>query len=85
MNVAANKMLSDSHRILALDYNHYIADVVGPSYTDTWTEMVAPRHKGTCNVLYVDGNVGSLTPMAMDPSKKPIRNELWNPTTMQEK
>lgn len=85
MNVAANKLMSDSHRILALDYNHYIANVVGPSFTDTWTEMVAPRHKGTCNVLYVDGNVGSLPPLKMDPRGKALRNELWNPTTMQEK
>ena len=85
MNIAASKLLSDSHRILVLDYNRTIADVVGPNYKDTWADMVAPRHKGTCNVLYVDGNVGSLPPSAMDPSKKAIRNELWNPASAQEK
>ncbi len=65
----------DSPRILVLDYAAQSADLVGyPAATrcSTWESSKAFRHKGTCNVLYYDGHVGSppeesITPCTDDP------------------
>ena len=51
------------------------------SWASYWPEKVAPRHRGLCNVLYVDGSVGVRPPIEMDPAVPALNNELWNPTS----
>jgi prepilin-type N-terminal cleavage/methylation domain-containing protein/prepilin-type processing-associated H-X9-DG protein len=59
MNNRAHRMMGDSGKILILDYSKRIASVVGPDARDVWADEVAPRHRGTVNVLFVDGHVES--------------------------
>ncbi len=79
MNSRAHRMLSDSHRILMLDYEKVVADVVGRDHRDYWPSTVAPRHLGVCNVLFVDGHVEALRPGQMDPRDERLHDELWRP------
>ena len=72
----------DAHRILMLDYKKIVASVVLPDGVDIFDEKVAPRHMGTCNVLFFDGHVGSRKPNAIhpdDPALPNIQKELWKP------
>jgi prepilin-type N-terminal cleavage/methylation domain-containing protein/prepilin-type processing-associated H-X9-DG protein len=79
MNVAVSRFSSDSQKILALDYSKSIASVVGRDYPDNWSTDVAPRHQGTCNVLFNDGSVGSMRPNDMNPSVPALNDEWWRP------
>jgi prepilin-type N-terminal cleavage/methylation domain-containing protein/prepilin-type processing-associated H-X9-DG protein len=79
MNSRAHRMVADASRILMLDYEEFIADVVGRDYGDYWPDTVAPRHLGTCNVLFVDGHVESFYPSDMDPADPELNNILWRP------
>ena len=65
-----------ANKVHMLDYENTVADVVGVNHTDYWPDTVAPRHFGTCNVLFVDGSVRVLEPSAIDP-EDPDLNELW--------
>ncbi len=67
---------NNSHKVLMLDYNQMVADLVGPDHKDFWPDAVAPRHFGTCNVLLVDGSVHVLKPSQIDP-EDPVLNDLW--------
>ncbi len=79
MNNRVNRFSKDSTRILLVEYNKIVADVVGPSAADVWTEQVAPRHFKTANVLFGDGHVESRTPDSIDPRNADIYNEIWRP------
>jgi prepilin-type N-terminal cleavage/methylation domain-containing protein/prepilin-type processing-associated H-X9-DG protein len=79
MNSQAHRMTRDSGRILMLDYQRRVADVVGLNFRDNWNSEVAPRHGGACNVLMFDGSVTSMRPWEMDPRDPRINNRLWKP------
>jgi len=66
----------NSNKILMLDYEKTVADLVGHDHTDYWPETVAPRHFGTCNVLFIDGSVRVFYPKEIDP-EDPALNRLW--------
>jgi len=76
MNSRVHVMVSDGSKILLLDYEKVVADVVGFDHTDFWPNTVAPRHSGACNVLFADGHVDSMTPSAINP-EDPRLNDLW--------
>ncbi len=79
-NARVHRMQGDSGKIIALDYNKRVADVVGLNYKDIWLDQVAPRHAGNiCNVLFFDGSVNSFRPDEMDPIDPRLNNRLWNP------
>jgi prepilin-type processing-associated H-X9-DG protein len=79
MNVAVSRFVSDGSKILVLDYHRKVAHVVGADFRDFWPETVAPRHNGTCNVLFVDGSTRTMIPEEMDPTDPKINNALWRP------
>jgi prepilin-type N-terminal cleavage/methylation domain-containing protein/prepilin-type processing-associated H-X9-DG protein len=79
MNVGVSRFVRDGNKVLVLDYHRKVANVVGVDFLDYWPETVAPRHKGTCNVLFVDGNTRTMIPEEMDPTIPKINNELWKP------
>jgi prepilin-type processing-associated H-X9-DG protein len=76
MNSRVHVMVADSSKILLLDYEKIVADVVGFDHTDFWPNTVAPRHSGACNVLFADGHADSMVPSAIDPDD-PRLNDLW--------
>lgn len=69
----------DSRKVLILDYNESVADVVGPDAEGVWLEDVAPRHAGTVNVLFVGGHVKPLSPEQIDPSNTRLHDWYWWP------
>lgn len=69
----------DGNKILMLDYNKPVADVVGPAASDQWNILVAPRHGGTANFLRYDGSVHARKPKEINPTIADLHNRLWRP------
>jgi prepilin-type N-terminal cleavage/methylation domain-containing protein/prepilin-type processing-associated H-X9-DG protein len=80
MNNRSHRMTQDAHKILVVEYEKLVADVVGLDAGDIWIDQVAPRHFGALNVLYVDGHVESHTPVPINPEVPKIHNRHWRPT-----
>jgi prepilin-type N-terminal cleavage/methylation domain-containing protein/prepilin-type processing-associated H-X9-DG protein len=70
----------DSGKVLLLDYNKILADVVGPDARDNWPRHHAPRHTEAINVLFMDGHAETRDPGEIDPRIRPIHEKLWRPT-----
>jgi prepilin-type N-terminal cleavage/methylation domain-containing protein/prepilin-type processing-associated H-X9-DG protein len=86
INCLSRRFMSDSSKVLALEYDQAVATVVAtdPSgVTDVYSDHVAPRHDGTLNVLYGDGSVGNVTPQEIDPTVAAIRLSRWLPAILQ--
>lgn len=81
MNNRAHRLVRDGAKILLVEYKKTVADVAGLDAADIWTDMVAPRHFDTLNVLYVDGHVEAHRPEAIDPEVLAIQKELWLPAS----
>lgn len=79
MNARAAGFVSDSHKILMLDYQRTVADVVGPDAEGIWPDEVAPRHFGTVNVLFGDGHVDAMSPGSINPSVTELHDLYWQP------
>ena len=75
----------DGHKLLLVEYETLVANVVGPDAggLDQWNDNIAPRHMGTLNVLYADGRVGSTTPELISPVVSSQHDELWKPYRME--
>jgi len=80
-NARANRLSADAKKILLLDYDKLVAEVLGATPNDDWNRWVAPRHMGSCNVLYADGRVTGEFPDDIDPRVPNTQNKLWKPTT----
>jgi len=79
-NRAAAMSPNDAKRILLVEYEKVVANVVGStSNTLEWPDWVAPRHRGILNVLYEDGHVQKHRPNDVDPRVAKTQNELWKP------
>lgn len=84
MNSRVKRLVTDSKKVLLVDYNKAIVDVVAVP-TDpaddlpNWPDLIAPRHKGRCNVLFVAGNVGSMSPHDLDPAVEANVSSYWRP------
>ncbi len=70
----------DATKILLVEYNKYIAHVVGEDATDIWYDQRALRHRGAMNVLFVDGHVETRMPSDIDPDVTVNQEMLWRPT-----
>lgn len=72
--------MHDGWKIISLDYNKPVIDVVGPDAEDIWAESVAPRHRGYVNVLFANGSVKSMDPDAIDPTVSSLQERYWVPS-----
>jgi prepilin-type processing-associated H-X9-DG protein len=79
MNSRVHVMVDDGTKILLLDYEKVVADVVGFDRTDYWPNTVAPRHSGSCNVLFADGHVDTMIPSAINPDNPKLNDFWWKP------
>lgn len=85
MNNRASKLSRSERRILLVDYEHVVADVVDTdehSATDSWThemEDVEPRHGGRVNILWSDGSVETVLPGEIDPGLSENLKKKWLP------
>lgn len=79
MNNRVHRFIKDSTKILVLEYDKLVAEVVGPDATDIWDDLVAPRHSGTLNVLYEDGHVRAHRPDDISPNVPKLHDWLWKP------
>jgi prepilin-type N-terminal cleavage/methylation domain-containing protein/prepilin-type processing-associated H-X9-DG protein len=79
MNIRVSRFARDTDKILMLDYNKMVADVVGLNYKDFWPNQVAPRHTGACNVLFSDGSIRRRIPAEIDPSVPELNDRWWKP------
>jgi prepilin-type N-terminal cleavage/methylation domain-containing protein/prepilin-type processing-associated H-X9-DG protein len=70
----------DSNKILVLDYNKILADVIGPNARDNWPRHHAPRHTNAINVLFMDGHTDSIDPDEIDPRIRAYHEKLWRPS-----
>lgn len=75
--------VGDAFKILMLDYKNSTASIVGFSDSERcedWDANADFRHTGTCNALYFDGHVKSLTPSDTNPCQPDYAVD-WVPTT----
>jgi prepilin-type N-terminal cleavage/methylation domain-containing protein len=84
MNNRAPAFISDSSRILMVEYCKANANVVrdpktGLPGSDNWAITSRPRHHGIMNVLYSGGEVKAIAPNAIDPRVTQLHNDLWRP------
>jgi len=79
MNSRVHRMTGDGGKILLLDYTKIVADVVGFDHIDFWPNTVAPRHTGSCNVLFADGSARSMIPAAINPEDPRLNDFWWKP------
>jgi prepilin-type N-terminal cleavage/methylation domain-containing protein/prepilin-type processing-associated H-X9-DG protein len=70
----------DSNKVLLLDYNKLLADVIGPNARDNWLKHSAPRHSEAINVLFMDGHTESRDPTEIDPRVRRFHEQYWRPT-----
>ena len=70
----------DSGKVLLLDYNKILADVIGPNSRDVWLKHSAPRHGEAINVLFTDGHTESRDPGEIDPRIRAFHEKYWRPT-----
>ena len=92
MNNLANMLIRDSHKILVVEYDKAVANVVGVNRTHTqvdWNELIGDRHHGALNVLFTDGHIASRLPKAIDPyeldsstNEYTLHNEFWKPSAV---
>ncbi|MEK6247406.1 MAG: hypothetical protein N2C12_04455, partial [Planctomycetales bacterium] len=71
----------DSRKIVALDYNKPVANVVVASLDqqDDWKEEYSARHSGSVNVLFYDASVDSFDPEDIDPRYCDPLYGFWRP------
>ena len=69
----------DSNKVLLLDYNKILADVIGPNARDNWLKHSAPRHDGTLNVLFMEGHTETRDPAEIDPRIRAYHEKFWRP------
>ena len=81
INSTSARFTTDSNKILSLEYEAVVADVVGerPRGLLAWGTDVAERHTGTLNVLYGDGRVARHTAPELDPADALLQQRLWCP------
>jgi len=71
----------DADKIVLVEYNQTLADVVGPSAADNFNAQVGARHQGQCNVLFMNGSVASFAPDEINPAIPALQDRFWKPKT----
>ncbi|MFW5732421.1 MAG: type II secretion system protein [Planctomycetota bacterium] len=85
MNNRAPHLARGERRILLVDYERLVADVVDAddhAATDSWThemDEVRGRHGGRVNVLWSDGSVTTKLPGEIDPGISENLEQKWRP------
>ncbi len=85
MNNRAPHLARGERRILLVDYDRLVADVVDAddhAATNSWThemEKVHARHGGRVNVLWSDGSVTTKLPGEIDPGISENLEKKWRP------
>jgi len=80
MQNRSHRLGGSDTKIVMLDYERSIADVVGPDAADVWQDLIPPeRHLGTCNILFADGHVASMVPSDIDPGVSELHDLYWLP------
>jgi len=81
MNAQAHLLGPKDRKILMLEYEKLVADVVDvdAAALADWPDDVADRHAGTLNVLMRDGSVTSVMPETIDPSVTELHDQYWKP------
>ncbi len=85
MNNRAPKLQRGERKILLVDYERIVADVVNAddhAATDSWAremDRVHMRHGGRVNVLWSDGSVTTRLPGEIDPGVSENLEEKWRP------
>ncbi len=79
INNRVHRFQTDAKKVLLVEYDKHVANVVGSDATDDWWEMVAPRHMGSACVLYGDGSVANVIPDAIDPTIVRQHDTYWRP------
>jgi len=77
MDVAADK-----EKVILIEYNKAVANLAGPNHRDDYGANVRPRHSGVCNVLFMDGAVKGVSPVAIDPNIAKRNERYWLPNAM---
>ena len=80
MNGQAGQFLfDDSGKILCLDYNITIANLVAPANSGlaSWPTDIAPRHSNSVNVLFFDGHAETRSVLDIDPNVATNLETLW--------
>jgi prepilin-type N-terminal cleavage/methylation domain-containing protein/prepilin-type processing-associated H-X9-DG protein len=90
MNNLVNRLARDGNKILVIEYERPIADVVGLQRRHTevdWEEFKGERHFGTMNVLFADSHVKTARAADINPyhlndatGEYDLHNELWKPS-----
>jgi len=80
-NKVSRFLKDDGNKLLLVEYHKTIAHVVGANATErsAWPQLVAPRHRDTLNVVFVDGHVESVTADGIDPRQSSLHDTLWKP------
>lgn len=76
----------DSSKILVVEYQYSIANVVGPQGTEKqrWLNppdqrLSAPRHNKYMNVLFYNGSTKTMSPLDIDPNDTNLHDTYWLP------
>jgi prepilin-type processing-associated H-X9-DG protein len=93
MNRSADRFVSDSHKVLVVEYCKLVADLAGLTAGDRyssgylskspyWTGWGGgrARHTGAINVLFADGRVETMKPNAINPLIVNLNREYWMST-----
>jgi len=76
------QFIRHENRILLIDYEKIVAEVVGADAYDIWSaemQKVEERHNGKINVLMIDGSVTGTHPLDIDPGYTDHHEDLWRP------
>lgn len=80
MNSAVERFSRDGNKVLVTEYGKLVVDVVGPTASDYWPQMVRPRHADAMNVLFADGRVETMRANALDPRIAELHDRYWLPS-----
>ncbi len=79
MHNQVERFSRDSHKLLMVEYDKAVCEVMGLNAADIWSVHAQPRHFGSMNVLFADGHVTSYLPSQIDPEKPALREQFWLP------
>jgi len=79
MSIVGHRLEGSDQKVLMLEYEKEVANVIGPNAPDVWQHAVAPRHRGLCNVLFADGGVRAVRPDEIDPMLPAKQATHWVP------
>ena len=86
INNAADQFLNgDAGKILLLEYESSIANLVGDDARDSFNSLVGDRHLGVLNVLHEDTHVAVVSPEDIDPRIRSNYERMWEPLNYVEK